>query len=230
MRILLIEDEPELADAIRQGLTRARYEVDWEANGSEGFRRTLEQDYALLILDVMLPGMDGWAICQRMRTRGDATPILLLTARDEVEDRVRGLELGADDYLPKPFAFSELRARVAALLRRERVFKGKVVRIADLEIDTEKRQVHRGGVEIVLTPREYDLLEALATNEGRVLSREWIQTRIWGDAESYSNTVEVHLGAMRRKIDGNQDVKLIHTVHRQGYILRRPDSETEESN
>ncbi|GAB4453901.1 MAG: heavy metal response regulator transcription factor IrlR [Armatimonadaceae bacterium] len=228
MRILLIEDEPELADAIRQGLEKARYHVDWEANGADGFQRTLEETYALVVLDLMLPGMDGWTICQRMRVRGDSTPILMLTARDDVDDRVRGLEMGADDYLPKPFAFPELRARVAALLRRDRVFKGKVVRIADLEIDTINQQARRNGREIVLTPREYQLLEALATNEGKILSREWIQERVWGDAETYSNTVEVHLGAMRRKVDGNNEVKLIHTVHRQGYVLRRPAEDARE--
>jgi DNA-binding response OmpR family regulator len=222
MRILLIEDEVELAAAIRQGLERARYQVEWEGNGTDGFRRTCEEDFHVVILDLMLPGMDGWTICQRMRTRGDSTPVLMLTARDEVEDRVRGLEMGADDYLPKPFAFAELKARVMALLRRDRVHKGKVIRIADLEVDTTARRVRRGGQDISLTPREYDLMEALASHEGNILTREWIQERVWMDADSSSNTVEVHVGVLRRKVDAGSDTKLIHTVHRQGYVLRRP--------
>jgi two-component system copper resistance phosphate regulon response regulator CusR len=222
MRILLIEDEPELAAAIRQGLERARYQVEWEGNGAAGFQRTVEEEFSLVILDLMLPGMDGWTICQRMRARGDATPILMLTARDEVEDRVRGLEMGADDYLPKPFAFAELRARVMALVRRDRKHKGRVVRIADLEVDIPARRVRRGGQDISLTPREYDLLEALVTHEGQILSREWIQERVWMDPDSLSNTVEVHIGVLRKKVDAGREVKLIHTVHRQGYVLRRP--------
>jgi DNA-binding response OmpR family regulator len=222
MRILLIEDEPELAEAIRQGLERARYQVTWEANGTAGFQRTVEEEFTVVVLDLMLPGIDGWTICQRMRARGDATPILMLTARDEVEDRVRGLELGADDYLPKPFAFAELKARVMALMRRDRKHKGRIIRIADLEVDIGARRVRRGGQDISLTPREYDLLEALVTHEGQILSREWIQERVWMDPDSFSNTVEVHIGVLRKKVDAGREVKLIHTAHRQGYVLRRP--------
>lgn len=223
MRILLVEDEPDLAAAIRQGLEKSRYHVEWEADGRKGYERIQDETFSLVILDLMLPGMDGWNICQKMRAAGDATPVLMLTALDTVDDRVRGLMLGADDYLPKPFAFAELRARVVALLRRDRMHKGRVIRIGDLEMDTEARVVKRGGQEITLTPREYELLEALTSHEGHILSREWIQSRVWGDSDSFSNTVEVHLGALRRKIDGNSDTKLIHTVHRQGYVLRRPD-------
>ncbi len=228
MRILLVEDEPELAAVVRQGLEKSRYSVEWEANGATAFQRLCDESFSLVILDLMLPGMDGWTICQRMRTRGDHTPILMLTARDEVDDRVRGLMMGADDYLAKPFAFAELRARVIALLRRDRVHKGNVIRVVDLEVDTVARRARRGDKEISLTPREYELLESLASHEGQILSREWIQNRVWGDSDSLSNTVEVHLGALRRKVDGNSEVKLIHTVHRHGYILRRPqDSDAE---
>jgi DNA-binding response OmpR family regulator len=228
MRILLVEDEPELASAVRQGLEKARYVVEWEANGATAFARLCEESFSLVILDLMLPGMDGWTICQRMRTRGDNTPILMLTARDDVDDRVKGLMMGADDYLPKPFAFAELRARVVALLRRDRVHKGNIIRVADLEVDTVTRQARRAERELSLTPREYELLESLASHEGQILSREWIQSRVWGDSDSLSNTVEVHLGALRRKVDGNADIKLIHTVHRHGYVLRRPlDSDTD---
>lgn len=228
MRILLVEDEPELAVAVRQGLEKARYAVEWEANGATAFQRLCEESFSLVVLDLMLPGMDGWTICQRMRTRGDSTPILMLTARDDVDDRVKGLMMGADDYLPKPFAFAELRARVVALLRRDRVHKGNSIRVADLEVDTVARQARRGDRELSLTPREFELLESLASHEGQILSREWIQSRVWGDSDSLSNTVEVHLGALRRKVDTHGDIKLIHTVHRHGYVLRRPsDTDTE---
>ena len=223
-RILLIEDEAALASVVRRGLEKARYAVDWSADGAEGFRRTCEEEYDLVILDLMLPGMDGWTVCRRMRTRRDATPVLMLTALDEVEDRVKGLDLGADDYLPKPFEFSELRARVAALLRRGRVHKARVIRISDLELDTQQRQVRRDGREVALTPREYDLLEALAAHEGQTVSREMIAERVWREPDVSPNTIEVHIGALRRKVDAGRPAadKLIHTVHRQGYALRRP--------
>lgn len=227
MQILLIEDEAPLAAVIRQGLERANYRVEWCEDGREGFDRICEGEYALLILDLMVPGMDGWTICRRMRERRDSTPILMLTARDEVEDRVRGLEIGADDYLVKPFAFAELRARVAALIRRDHVHKGRHVRIADVEIDTKERQATRGGQALTLTPREFDLLEALAVRQGQILSRDLIQQRVWMDPDSSSNTVEVHIASLRRKIDSGRDVPLIHTVHRQGYVLRRPDDSGE---
>lgn len=226
MRLLLVEDEEALAGAIRQGLEKAHYRVDWAEDGNTGFNLACENRYSAIILDIMLPGMDGWTLCKRLRTRRDTTPILMLTARDEVEDRVKGLEMGADDYLPKPFAFPELRARVAALLRREQMHKGRIIKINDLEIDTKTRQVRRAGAMINLTPREYELLEALASNEGRLISREMIQERIWMDDQSSSNTVEVHIASLRRKIDSQSEHKLIHTVHRQGYILRNtPDGE-----
>src|SRR5687767_5355773 len=207
MRILLVEDEEALGAVVKQGLEAVRYGVDWATDGAEGLEMARQGGYDLIILDVMLPGRDGWSICEALRARRDRTPILMLTARGDVDDRVRGLELGADDYLPKPFAFKELRARVAALLRRDHVHKGAVIRIADLEIDTQRRSVQRGGSEVVLTPREYALLEALARREGEVLSKEMIQERVWGDADSYSNTVEVHVSALRRKIDADRPVR-----------------------
>src|SRR5438105_13235442 len=182
-------------------------------------------EYALLILDVMLPRMDGWKICEALRARRDTTPILMLTARDTVDDRVRGLETGADDYLPKPFDFKELLARVRALLRRDKLHKTRVVRIADLEIDTGTTSVRRAGQEVQLTPREYTLLEALILNEGRVLTREMIQDRVWADDEAFPATVNVHVANLRKKIDAGHEVKLIHTVHGFGYTLRAPGSE-----
>lgn len=222
MRILLIEDEPAIASVVKRGLEEARYEVAWADEGQRGLELAIDGGYSLIILDLMLPGIDGWEICTRLRTKRDATPVLMLTARDAVRDRVRGLDLGADDYLTKPFDFEELLARVRALLRRDRVHKSKIIRIADLEIDTGTRQVQRGGRAISLTPREYELLEALASHQGRVLTRSVIQERIWLDTESYSNTVDVYIGLLRKKIDADHKIKLIHTVHGMGYTLRVP--------
>jgi DNA-binding response OmpR family regulator len=220
MRILVVEDESPIAAVIKRGLEGARYSVDVAADGAMGLEMALESPYALIILDLMLPRMDGWQVCTELRDRRIATPILMLTARDAVSDRVRGLEMGADDYLPKPFDFSELLARVKALLRRERLHKAPVIRVADLEIDTGAGIVRRGGLEIRLTRREYTLLEALAANEGRVLTREAILERVWMDRDSYSNTVDVHVGLLRKKIDAGHDIKLIQTVHGLGYTLR----------
>jgi two-component system copper resistance phosphate regulon response regulator CusR len=168
----------------------------------------------------MLPGIDGVKICEALREDHDRVPIMMLTARDSVADRVRGLEMGADDYLTKPFDFSELLARIHALLRRDKAHRTRVVRIADLEIDTRLRRVTRSGQEISLTPREYTLLEALAMREGEILTRDVIQEQIWMDDESYSNTVDVRIGQLRKKIDAGAAVKLIHTVHGLGYTLR----------
>lgn len=208
---------------IVDGLQVAHYEVDWFQNGADGFRSACENDYGVILLDLMVPGMDGWSICRRLRDRRDPTPILMLTARDEVEDRVRGLELGADDYLPKPFAFAELKARIAALLRRERIQRRRVLRVADLAIDTELREVTRSGKPVALTSREFDLLSALAGQEGHAVSKDAI-LGLWGDMESLPNTVEVHLAALRRKLDADRpaDKKLIHTVYGFGYVLREP--------
>jgi len=222
MRILLVEDEEELGEIVKQGLEAVRYTVDWATDGAVGLEMARQGDYDLIVLDVMLPGRDGWSICEALRARRCRTLILMLTARGDVDDRVRGLELGADDFLSKPFVFKELRARVAALLRRDHVRKSAVIRIADLEIDTKRRYVQRGEQEVTLTPREFALLEALARREGEVLSKEMIQERVWGDADSYSNTVEVHVSALRRKIDADRPVRLIHTISRAGYMLRAP--------
>ena len=222
MRILLIEDEVPIAEVIKQGLEQTGYAVTLAHDGLTGLERAREGRWALLILDVMLPRMDGWEICRTLRDERDATPILMLTARDAVQDRVRGLDLGADDYLPKPFDFSELTARVQALLRREHIHKTRTLHVGDLEIDTRLRRVTRAGAEIMLTPREYTLLEALAGREGQVLTREVILERVWLDEESLSNTVDVYVGLLRRKIDAGHAVKLIQTVHGVGYVLRAP--------
>lgn len=225
MRILVIEDEPAMAQVIGWGLEQAQFTVDIAADGARGLQMALENRYALVILDLMLPRMDGWQVCREMRSRRDPVPILMLTARGAIEDRVRGLDIGADDYLPKPFDFTELLARVRALLRRDRVHRTRVIRVADLEIDTAARRVTRAGVEIGLSHREYELLEALAAHEGQVLTREVIQERIWMDDESYSNTVDVRIGLLRKKIDAGHATRLIHTVRGAGYVLRRQEPE-----
>jgi len=225
VRILLVEDDAAIAAVVRRGLEGARFQVDVAEDGETGLRQALAHEYGVILLDVMLPKLDGWAVCERLRARKVTTPILMLTARDAVSDRVKGLETGADDYLPKPFDFTELLARVRALLRRDKVHKGRVIHVGDLEVDTTAGVVRRAGQEIALTRREFSLLEALAANEGRVLSREVILERVWMDEESYSNTVDVHIGLLRKKIDAGHDVKLIQTVHGVGYTLRAPADE-----
>jgi two-component system copper resistance phosphate regulon response regulator CusR len=225
MRILLIEDEAGIAKVIKRGLEQAHFLVQTAPDGVTGLEMALDGEYAVILLDLMLPGMDGWRVCEELRTRRCRTPILMLTARGAVAERVRGLELGADDYLPKPFDFTELLARVQALLRRDRIHKTRVIRIADLEIDTGLHRVTRAGQEISLSPREYLLLEALASREGQPLTREMIQERVWMDEESYSNTVDVYIGLLRKKIDTDHEVRLIQTVRGLGYVLRRPQSE-----
>ncbi|MCE5324299.1 response regulator transcription factor [bacterium] len=226
MKILLVEDEAPIREVVKRGLEESgMYHVDTAEDGTTGLDLAWDEDYALIILDIMLPGIDGWTICERLRNKRISTPILMLTARDGVRDRVRGLEIGADDYLPKPFDFEELLARVRALIRRDKLSKGRVIRIGHLEMDTTAHRVFCDGKEVNLTSREYSLLEALASNEGRVLSREAIQYRIWNNEDSMSNTVDVYIRMLRRKIDADRPVKLIHTVHGLGYMLKRPNME-----
>jgi len=220
VKILVIEDEPSLADVIAAGLEQSGHDVQIAGDGTEGYELARSERFALIVLDIMLPGMDGWEICKALRNSRNTVPILMLTARDSVRDRVHGLELGADDYLPKPFDFTELLARVAALLRRDRINRSRVIKVADLEIDTNSHVVRRGGREVTLTPREYTLLEALASYEGQILSRDVILERIWMDEDSLSNTVDVYIGTLRKKIDSGRDDKLIQTVHGVGYVLR----------
>lgn len=222
VRILVVEDEAAIAEVVSLGLRQAGYVVDVAADGRDGLAQAQNNRYGLILLDVMLPHLDGWGVCARLREAGDPTPILMLTARDTVTDRVKGLETGADDYLPKPFDFRELLARVHALLRRDRVHKGRVIQAADLEIDTTLRRVTRAGREISLTPREYDLLEALAGHQGQTLTREVIQERVWLDDDSLSNTVDAYVRLLRRKIDAGHKLKLIQTVHGVGYKLAVP--------
>jgi DNA-binding response OmpR family regulator len=222
MRILLIEDEIGIVNLIKQGLEEANYRVDVARDGQAGLEMAQEQNYNLILLDIMLPGRDGFSVCEELRAMRNRVPILMLTARDTIQDKVRGLDTGADDYLPKPFNFQELLARVRALLRRDKVHKTRIIRVGDLEIDTAQHRVTRAGEEIHLSHREYELLEALAAHESMVLTREAIQERVWMNEEAYSNTVNVYIGMLRKKIDANHKVKLIQTVHGVGYTLRLP--------
>ena len=224
MKILVVEDNEAIARMIRRGLEGEGYQVDVAEEGDDGFARASTDGYGLILLDVMLPRRDGWSICEGLRERGSRVPILMLTARDGVGDRVKGLDIGADDYLPKPFAFPELSARVRALLRRDRMHRTRIIRVADLVIDTGQRLVTRAGAQICLSHREYELLEALAANERQVLTRETIQERVWMDDGAYSNTVDVYINMLRKKIDAAHDVKLIHTVRGAGYTLRVPEA------
>jgi len=222
MRILLIEDELGIAEEVREGLEDERFRVDVAPDGLTGLEMANANDYAVILLDVMLPGISGWEVCQRLRDGQDLTPILMLTARDAPADRVRGLDTGADDYLPKPFNFPELVARVRALVRRDRIHRSRVIRVADLTIDTGAHRVFRGGEELNLTEREFTLLEALASREGRALTREFIQHRVWGDAEALSSTVDAWVHLLRKKVDAGRSLRLIRTVHGVGYMLRAP--------
>ena len=224
MNILLVEDERPLALAVVRILKQSGWSVAWANDGEKGFTEAKVGDYDLIILDVLLPNKNGWDILAGLRNARINTPILMLTAMDELDDKVKGLNLGADDYLPKPFETPELVARVNALLRRDKLHKGNLIRIADLVIERDSRKVCRGGQEIHLTRREYDLLEALAVNEGRILSREIIQNSVWSDDDAFSNTVDVFIGTLRKKIDAPFNGRLIHTAVGFGYVLRREAS------
>lgn len=223
MKVLLVEDERPLGIATSRILRGEGYQVSWAEDGLKGLRAAKTDEFDLVILDVMLPEKNGWDVLAELRQAKVNVPVLMLTALDEVSDKVKGLDLGADDYLAKPFDMLELIARVKALLRRERTHRSRRIEIADLEIDVGARRVKRGGKEISLTRREYDLLEALASNEGRVLSRETIQERVWNDEESLSNTVDVFIGTLRKKLDAGFSKKLIHTVVGFGYVMRTED-------
>jgi len=223
MRILVIEDEEAIAGLLQQGLEDAGYTVTVAHDGTAGLQRALEGSFHLILLDLMLPGRSGLEVCNELRGRRSPTPILMLTARDTVEDKLRGFELGADDYLPKPFDFRELLARVRALLRRDRLHRARVIKIADLEIDTAAYRVTRAGQELALSHREYELLEALASHEGQVFTREAILDRVWRSDPTSSNIVDVFIKSLRKKVDAGHELKLIQTVWGVGYTLRGPE-------
>ena len=221
MKILVVEDEPKTGDYLKQGLGEAGFVVDLARDGFDGLHLALTEAYDLAILDVMLPGIDGWQVLQGIRRSGKEMPVLFLTARDEVDDRVRGLELGADDYLVKPFAFAELLARVRTLLRRGSKSKeADNLRVADLELDLLRRRVTRAGKRIDLTAKEFTLLELLLRRQGEVLPRSLIASQVWDmNFDSDTNVVEVAVRRLRAKVDDDFTPKLIRTVRGMGYVL-----------
>ncbi len=225
MKILIVEDEPKTGDYLKQGLSESGFVTDLATQGVDGLHLALTGDYDLLVLDVMLPGLNGWQILESLRRAGKAMPVLFLTAKDQVEDRVKGLELGADDYLVKPFAFSELLARVRTLLRRGKSgIEATVLRIADLELDLLRRRVVRAGTRIELTAKEFALLELLLRRQGEVLPRSMIASQVWDmNFDSDSNVIEVALRRLRAKVDDPFEPKLIRTVRGMGYVLEEPD-------
>jgi DNA-binding response OmpR family regulator len=224
MRILVVEDEAGIANFVRQGLSEAGYAVDVAWDGEEGLAYALAADYDALVLDIMLPKMDGLNLLRELRQRGHKTPTLMLTARDTVDDRVKGLDAGADDYLIKPFAFPELLARVRALLRRPPLQMGTVLSAGDLLMDTATREVRRGERRVQLSPREYAVLEYLLRHPNQVLTRTQIGEHVWNfDFFHESNVVDVYVGYLRRKIDQDGDYPLIHTVRGVGYCLGAGD-------
>lgn len=221
MRILVVEDEPKTGDYLKQGLAEAGFMVDLARDGLDGLHLALTEAYDLAVLDVMLPGIEGWQVLQGIRKAGKEMPVLFLTARDSVDDRVKGLELGADDYLVKPFAFSELLARVRTLLRRgSKTREADVLRAADLELDLMRRRVTRDGKKIDLTSKEFSLLELLLRRQGEVLPRSLIASQVWDmNFDSDTNVIEVAIRRLRAKVDDSFELKLIHTVRGMGYVL-----------
>lgn len=223
MKILVVEDELKTGNYLQQGLTEAGFVVDLARNGVDGLHQARTESYDLVILDVMLPGLDGWGVLRAMREEGRSMPVLFLTAKGQVEDRVKGLEQGADDYLVKPFAFAELLARVRTLLRRGRVSEPEVLRVADIELDLLRRRVHRAGKRIDLTAKEFLLLELLMRRHDEVLPRSLIASQVWDmNFDSDTNVIEVAVRRLRAKIDDGYKVKLINTVRGMGYVLETP--------
>jgi two-component system copper resistance phosphate regulon response regulator CusR len=220
MRVLIVEDQIKTGDYLRQGLTENGFVVDVARNGLDGQHLALTSEYDIVVLDVMLPGVDGWQVLRELRLQGKQTPVLFLTARDKVEDRVKGLDLGADDYLVKPFAFSELLARVRALTRRGGAHEPEILRVADLDVDLLRRRAMRAGKRITLTAKEFTLLALLMRRCGEVLSRTLIAEQVWDmNFDSDTNVVEVAMRRLRAKIDDPFGSKLIHTIRGMGYVL-----------
>jgi len=224
MKVLIVEDEQKTGDYLKQGLSEAGFVADLARDGVDGLHLALTGDYDLVVLDVMLPRLDGWQVLREIRQKGKHMPVLFLTARDQVEDRVKGLEFGADDYLVKPFAFSELLARVRALLRRGRTNEPELFQIADLELDLLRRRVTRAGRRIDLTAKEFALLELLLRRQGEVLPRSLIASQVWDmNFDSDTNVIEVAVRRLRAKIDDDFEPKLIRTVRGMGYVLEIPE-------
>ena len=226
MRILIVEDEPKTGEYLRQGLREAGFLVELAQTGIDGLHLAEQGDFELVILDVMLPGLNGWQVLEALRKRGLNMPAMFLTAKDQVEDRVKGLELGADDYLVKPFSFAELLARVRTILRRGKSgTENTTLRVADLELDLLRRRVSRAGKRIDLTAKEFGLLELLMRRQGEVLPRSLIASQVWDmNFDSDTNVIEVAMRRLRVKIDEGQEVKLIQTVRGMGYVLEAPET------
>ncbi len=221
MTILVVEDEKKLSDILRQALKGEKYAVDVAYDGEEGLAKAMKGNYGLIILDIMLPKKDGLAVCKELRARHIHTPVIMLTARGTVEDRVTGLDIGADDYLIKPFGIDELFARIRAVLRRRKTADSNVWKIGDLVMDKKKHEVTRAGKVIALTPKEYRLLDTLISNQGQALSRRQLIDNAWGpDFEETNNELNVHVRYLRRKVDGASTKPLIHTVRGVGYTLK----------
>jgi DNA-binding response OmpR family regulator len=220
MKILIVEDEAAIARMLKDGLEDAGFSVDIASDGDQAVSMGRSELYRLIVLDLMLPRRDGLEVCRELRAMRTTTPILMLTARDAIGDRIKGLDMGADDYLPKPFEFHELLARARALIRRDRMHRSKMIIVDDLEIDCERRRVSRAGKLLQLSPREYDLLVALATHAGSIVTREMIQDQVWDGVDMYSNSVNVYVGMLRKKVDAGHAHRLIQTVHGLGYTLQ----------
>jgi DNA-binding response OmpR family regulator len=224
VRILLVEDEPRMAQAVAKGLREHAYAVDIAEDGTSALYQASVNNYDLILLDVLLPERDGFEVCRELRARGAATPILMLTARATVDDRITGLDAGADDYLTKPYSFRELLARVRALLRREPQLHAAQFEVDNLVIDSLSHRVTRASRQIDLTAKEYALLEYLARHAGQLVSRAQIAEHVWDDSfEPFSNTIEVYVNRLRKKIDEEHPVKLLHTRRGEGYILEPRD-------
>ena len=222
MRILVVEDEKKVAHFIEKGLKEHSFSVDVAQDGEDGFFMATGEEYDCIVLDILLPKMDGYELLRAIRSKSIKTPVIFLTAKDTVDDRVKGLELGGDDYLVKPFAFAELLARIRALVRRGKEKKVDKLKVGDLSLNLLTRIVVRAGKKIELTPKEYSLLQYLMENRGRVLTRTMISENVWGyDFDTFTNVIDVHINALRDKIDKSFPVRLIHTVRGVGYVLEK---------
>jgi DNA-binding response OmpR family regulator len=221
MAILIIEDERKLVDILKRALKGERYSVDVAYDGEEGLEKAMKNNYALIILDIMLPKKDGFTVSKELRQRQIHTPIIMLTARGSVEDRVTGLDAGADDYLIKPFGLNELFARVRAVLRRPKTTEANIAKVADLVVDRKKHEVTRAGKVIALTPKEYKLLDTLISNPGEAINRRQLIDHAWGPTfKETNNELNVHIRYLRSKIDGGKNKPLIHTVRGVGFVLK----------
>ncbi len=226
MRILIIEDDKKVAAFLKKGLEEEQYAVDVQYNGADGAFWAAEYPYDAILLDVMLPKKDGIAVCKELRAKGIATPIIMLTAKDAVPDKIAGLDVGADDYLSKPFSFAELLARLRSVMRRSQEYKTPVLSLADLQLDPASRRVTRGGKDISLTGKEYALLEYLLRNKGRIVTETLIVEHVWDmNYEPGTNVLNVYLHHLRSKLDKGFEKKLLHTIRGAGYVLKEGDDE-----